>query len=182
MVSIIISVCSLIISLVVTGVPFYYKYIAKEEIIELIACDGIIRNNVVYLIVNYVNRSWKNATIVNSYISLSWDKDKGKFVKSNHECSCKYIEPILLSAQMHSTVKLDYPLPSLDIKEIRNTKGGNYIKVSIYTEYIGAQGRRFSDCYEVGYLTINGKGSLSVWVESFPHRLQKKEIIASIKL
>lgn len=178
MASIIISVCSLIISLVVTGIPFYYNYIAKKEIIELIACDGVIRNNVVYFIVTYVNRRWKNATIVNSYICLSCDKDRGKFVKSNHECSCKEMDPILLSAQMHSTVKLDRSLSSLDIKEIENIKelhDLHDIKVFIHTEYIGAQGGRFSDCCEVGYLTINGKGSLSVWVEHFHIGYKKKK-------
>lgn len=72
--SLIISIISLTVSAIVTGIPFYRNYIERKTRIALIACNGIIRNDVIRIMVTYVNKNWQNAVITNTHISLSHSK------------------------------------------------------------------------------------------------------------
>ena len=47
----------------------YCKYIEKKTKIALIACDGVIRDDMIRIVVTYVNKNWQNAVITNSYNS-----------------------------------------------------------------------------------------------------------------
>lgn len=68
--SLVISILSIVISAIVAGIPFYRKYIEKKTKIALIACDGIIRDDMIRIVVTYVNKNWQNAVIINSHINL----------------------------------------------------------------------------------------------------------------
>lgn len=59
--SLVISILSIVISAIVAGIPFYRKYIEKKTKIALIACDGIIRDDMIRIVVTYVNKNWQNA-------------------------------------------------------------------------------------------------------------------------
>ena len=89
--SLVISILSIVISAIVAGIPFYRKYIEKKTKIALIACDGIIRDDMIRIVVTYVNKNWQNAVIINSHINLYHPKLLNEFTKVNHgfgECRC----------------------------------------------------------------------------------------------
>ena len=82
--SLVISILSIVISAIVAGIPFYRKYIEKKTKIALIACDGIIRDDMIRIVVTYVNKNWQNAVIINSHINLYHPKLLNEFTKVNH--------------------------------------------------------------------------------------------------
>lgn len=55
--SLIISIISLVISAIIAGVPFYHSYLETKTRIALIACDGITRNNMIRIVITYVNKN-----------------------------------------------------------------------------------------------------------------------------
>ena len=104
-ISLIISIISISISVIVTGIPFYCKYIEKKTKIALIACDGVIRDDMIRIVVTYVNKNWQNAVITNSYIALCHPKLLNEFTKLNHAYSCKPFNPVpkmIFSKEVHS--------------------------------------------------------------------------------
>ena len=90
--SLVISILSIVISAIVAGIPFYRKYIEKKTKIALIACDGIIRDDMIRIVVTYVNKNWQNAVIINSHINLYHPKLLNEFTKVNHAYSCKSLK------------------------------------------------------------------------------------------
>ena len=90
-ISLIISIISISISFIVTGIPFYCKYIEKKTKIALIACDGVIRDDMIRIVVTYLNKNWQNAVITNSYIALCHPKLLNEFTKLNHAYSLSLI-------------------------------------------------------------------------------------------
>lgn len=81
--SLVISILSIVISAIVAGIPFYRKYIEKKTKIALIACDGIIRDDMIRIVVTYVNKNWQNAVIINSHINLYHPKFMIVFSEDN---------------------------------------------------------------------------------------------------
>ena len=109
-ISLIISIISISISVIVTGIPFYCKYIEKKTKIALIACDGVIRDDMIRIVVTYVNKNWQNAVITNSYIALCHPKLLNEFTKLNHAYSCKPFNPVAITEKMHASIELEYSL------------------------------------------------------------------------
>lgn len=121
--SLIVSIISLTVLVIVTGIPFYRKHIEKKAKIVLVACNGIIRNDVMRIVVTYVNRNWLNAVITNSSISLCYSKlPDSKLSKVNHECSCKAFSPIVLTEKMHASIELTYSLSELKGVDLENAE------------------------------------------------------------
>lgn len=97
--SLVISILSIVISAIVAGIPFYRKYIEKKTKIALIACDGIIRDDMIRIVVTYVNKNWQNAVIINSHINLYHPKLLNEFTKVNHAYSCKSFNPVVITGR-----------------------------------------------------------------------------------
>ncbi|MBD8982819.1 MAG: hypothetical protein EGR83_12355 [Bacteroides cellulosilyticus] len=174
--SLIISIISIGISAIVTGIPFYRKYIETKTQIALIACNGIIRDDMIHIVVTYVNRNWQNAVITNSHISLCHSKLPNGFTKANHECNCMVFNPIVLREKMHASVKLVYSLPDL--------RGVDFSDVNLYvnTEYVDSRGQIKSDSHRIGVLCMSGIGTLMVLIESVTYKLRGNSIIMSMKI
>lgn len=102
--SLVISILSIVISAIVAGIPFYRKYIEKKTKIALIACDGIIRDDMIRIVVTYVNKNWQNAVIINSHINLYHPKLLNEFTKVNHAYSCKSFNPVVITEKMHASI------------------------------------------------------------------------------
>ena len=174
--SLIISIVSLAVSAIVIGIPFYRKHIEKKAKIVLVACDGIIRNDVMRIVVTYVNKNWQNAVITNSSISLCHSKlPDSKFTKVNHECSCKPFSPIVLTEKMYASIELTYSLSELKDVDLEN------VEVHVHTEYIDSRVRKLSDSYRIGTLCMSGINTRMVLIESFAHELQGKHFPMSMK-
>lgn len=154
-ISLIISIISISISVIVTGIPFYCKYIEKKTKIALIACDGVIRDDMIRIVVTYVNKNWQNAVITNSYIALCHPKLLNEFTKLNHAYSCKPFNPVAITEKMHA---------------------------SIEPEYIDSQGQRLSDSHRIGNLCMSGISTKMVLIESTIYELQGRSILMSMKL
>lgn len=174
--SLIISIISISISAIVTGIPFYRKYMEKKTRIALIACNGIVRDDTISIVVNYVNKNWQNAIIVKGCIILSRSGFSNEFTKTNHACSCKTFEPIVLQERMHASAKLEYSLSDL--------RGVDFPSVDVWinTEYVDCQGQKMSDSSKIGTLRISRIGTLMVSIDSVTHELQRKKVIMSIEL
>ena len=121
--SLVISILSIVISAIVAGIPFYRKYIEKKTKIALIACDGIIRDDMIRIVVTYVNKNWQNAVIINSHINLYQPKLLNEFTKVNHE----------------------YSLSELKEVDLENAD----VYVYVHTEYIDSQGQRLFDNHRI---------------------------------
>ena len=143
-ISLIISIISISISVIVTGIPFYCKYIEKKTKIALIACDGIIRDDMIRIVVTYVNKNWQNAVITNTHISLSHSKLLNEFTKANHAHSCKTFNPLAITEKMHASIELEYSLSELKEVDLENAD------VYVHTEYIDSQGQRLFDNHRIG--------------------------------
>lgn len=128
--SLIVSIISLTVLVIVTGIPFYRKHIEKKAKIVLVACDGIIRNNAIRIVVTYVNRNWQNAVITNSYIGLCHPKLRNEFTKVNHECSCKPFSPIVLTEKMRASIELTYSLSELKGVDLENAEV--YVTINLF--------------------------------------------------
>ena len=63
-ISLIISILSISISVIVTGIPFYCKYIEKKTKIALIACDGVIRADMIRIVVKMCIRDSHQLALV----------------------------------------------------------------------------------------------------------------------
>lgn len=174
--SLIISIISIGISAIITGIPFYRKYIEKKTKIALIACNGIVRDDTIRIVITYVNRNWQNAVITNSSISLCHSKLQNEFTKANHECSCMPFEPIVLQEKAYVSIELLYSLSGL--------RGVDFSDVNVFvnTEYVDSQAQRMSDSYKVAELCKSKVGTLIVIIESVTYELQGKSIIMSMKL
>ena len=170
-ISLIISIISISISVIVTGIPFYCKYIEKKTKIALIACDGVIRDDMIRIVVTYVNKNWQNAVITNTHISLSHSKLLNEFTKVNHAHSCKPFNPLAITEKMHASIELEYSLS--DLKDA---------DVYVHTEYIDSQGQRLSDSHRVGNLCRSGISTKMVLIESTIYELQGRSILMSMKL
>lgn len=164
--SLIISIISLTVSAIVTGIPFYRNYIERKTRIALIACNGIIRNDVIRIMVTYVNKNWQNAVITNTHISLSHSKLLNEFTKVNHAHSCKPFNPLAITEKMHASIELEYSLS--DLKDA---------DVYVHTEYIDSQGQRLSDSHRVGNLCRSGISTKMVLIESAIYELQGRSIL-----
>lgn len=132
--SLIISIISIVISAIVTGIPFYRNYIEKKTKIALIACDGIIRDDMIRIVVTYINRNWQNAVITKSYISLCHSKLQNELTKVNHECSCKSFNSVVMTKKMHASIELIYSLSELKGVDLKD------VNVCVNTEYVDSQG------------------------------------------
>ena len=137
--SLVISILSIVISAIVAGIPFYRKYIEKKTKIALIACDGIIRDDMIRIVVTYVNKNWQNAVIINSHINLYHPKLLNEFTKVNHAYSCKSFNPVVITEKMHASIELEYSLSELKEVDLENAD------VYVHTEYIDSQGQRLFD-------------------------------------
>lgn len=105
--SLVISILSIVISAIVAGIPFYRKYIEKKTKIALIACDGIIRDDMIRIVVTYVNKNWQNAVIINSHINLYHPKLLNEFTKVNHAYSCKSFNPVVITEKCMPLLNLN---------------------------------------------------------------------------
>ena len=175
-ISLIISIISISISVIVTGIPFYCKYIEKKTKIALIACDGIIRDDMIRIVVTYVNKNWQNAVITNSYIALCHPKLLNEFTKLNHAYSCKPFNPVAITEKMHASIELEYSLSELKEVDLENAD------VYVHTEYIDSQGQRLSDSHRIGNLCMSGISTKMVLIESTIYELQGRSILMSMKL
>lgn len=179
--SLIISIISLTVSAIVTGIPFYRNYIERKTRIALIACNGIIRNDVIRIMVTYVNKNWQNAVITNTHISLSHSKLLNEFTKVNHAHSCKPFNPLAITEKMHASIELEYSLSDLkdvDLKDVDLKDADVYV----HTEYIDSQGQRLSDSHRVGNLCRSGINTKMVLIESAIYELQGRSILMSMNL
>lgn len=174
--SLIISIISLIVSAIITGIPFYRNYIERKTRIALIACNGIIRNDVIRIMVTYVNKNWQNAVITNTHISLSHSKLLNEFTKVNHAHSCKPFNPLVITEKMHASIELEYSLSDLKDVDLKDAD------VYVHTEYIDSQGQRLSDSHRVGNLCRSGINTKMVLIESTIYELQGRSILMSMKL
>ena len=175
-ISLIISIISISISVIVTGIPFYCKYIEKKTKIALIACDGVIRDDMIRIVVTYVNKNWQNAVITNSYIALCHPKLLNEFTKLNHAYSCKPFNPVAITENMHASIELEYSLSELKEVDLENAD------VYVHTEYIDSQGQRLSDSHRIGNLCMSGISTKMVLIESTIYELQGRSILMSMKL
>lgn len=178
-VSIWISIISLIVSIIAvifTAIPVIRKYWEDREKITLVACNGRLINNTLYIVATYVSRNWQNATIVHSHIHLSMKNSFNRFTQTNHECRCVFFKPIILSGKMHASVELKYPLPDLKDAEI------NDVTVSIQTDYIGTKGERKDDSTVIGRLHINDIKVRSVGIFHSVNQLKGRKTIISMQL
>lgn len=148
--SLIISIISLTVSAIVAGIPFYRNYIERKTRIALIACNRVIRNDVIRIMVTYVNKNWQNAVITNTHISLSHSKLLNEFTKVNHAHSCKPFNPLAITEKMHASIELEYSLSDLKDVDLKDAD------VYVHTEYIDSQGQRLSDSHRVGNLCRGG--------------------------
>ena len=105
--SLVISILSIVISAIVAGIPFYRKYIEKKTKIALIACDGIIRDDMIRIVVTYVNKNWQNAVIINSHINFYHPKLLNEFTKVNHAYSCKSFNPVVITEKCMPLLNLN---------------------------------------------------------------------------
>lgn len=105
--SLVISILSIVISAIVAGIPFYRKYIEKKTKIALIACDGRIRDDMIRIVVTYVNKNWQNAVIINSHINLYHPKLLNEFTKVNHAYSCKSFNPVVITEKCMPLLNLN---------------------------------------------------------------------------
>ena len=169
--SLVISILSIVISAIVAGIPFYRKYIEKKTKIALIACDGIIRDDMIRIVVTYVNKNWQNAVIINSHINLYHPKLLNEFTKVNHAYSCKSFNPVVITEKMHASIELEYSLS--DLKDA---------DVYVHTEYIDSQGQRLFDNHRIGNLCMSGISTKMVLIESTMYELQGRSILMSMKL
>ena len=143
--SLVISILSIVISAIVAGIPFYRKYIEKKTKIALIACDGIIRDDMIRIVVTYVNKNWQNAVIINSHINLYHPKLLNEFTKVNHAYSCKSFNPVVITEKMHASIELEYSLSELKEVDLENAD----VYVYVHTEYIDSQGQRLFDNHRI---------------------------------
>lgn len=176
MLSLIISIISIIVSAIITGIPFYHKHWQKKTEIALIACDGIVRNDVIRIVAAYVNRNWLNATITNSHIGLTLFNSPSKLTKVNHEHCCNSFSPIGLTEKMQASIELTYSLSELKEVDLENAE------IYVYTEYIDSKGRKLSDSHKIGTLHISGINTKMVLVESQVYELQGRNFVMSMKL
>lgn len=174
--SLIISIISIGISAIVTGIPFYRKYIETKTQIALIACNGIIRDDMIHIVVAYVNRNWQNAVITNSHISLCHSKLQNELTKVNHEYSCKSFNPVVITEKMHASIELMYFLSKLKGVDLED------VNAYVHTEYVNSQGQRLSDSHKVGTLCMSGINTKMVLIESVIYELQGRSIVMSMKL
>jgi len=174
--SLIISIISLTVSAIITGIPFYRNYIERKTRIALIACNGIIRNDVIRIMVTYVNKNWQNAVITNTHISLSHSKLLNEFTKVNHAHSCKPFNPLVITEKMHASIELEYSLSDLKDVDLKDAD------VYVHTEYIDSQGQRLSDSHRIGNLCMSGISTKMVLIESTIYELQGRSILMSMKL
>ena len=174
--SLVISILSIVISAIVAGIPFYRKYIEKKTKIALIACDGIIRDDMIRIVVTYVNKNWQNAVITNSYIALCHPKLLNEFTKLNHAYSCKSFNPVVITEKMHASIELEYSLSELKEVDLENAD------VYVHTEYIDSQGQRLFDNHRIGNLCMSGISTKMVLIESTIYELQGRSILMSMKL
>ena len=158
-ISLIISIISISISVIVTGIPFYCKYIEKKTKIALIACDGVIRDDMIRIVVTYVNKNLLN-----------------EFTKLNHAYSCKPFNPVAITEKMHASIELEYSLSELKEVDLENAD------VYVHTEYIDSQGQRLSDSHRIGNLCMSGISTKMVLIESTIYELQGRSILMSMKL
>ena len=143
--SLVISILSIVISAIVAGIPFYRKYIEKKTKIALIACDGIIRDDMIRIVVTYVNKNWQNAVIINSHINLYHPKLLNEFTKVNHAYSCKSFNPVVITEKMHASIELEYSLSEFKEVDLENAD----VYVYVHTEYIDSQGQRLFDNHRI---------------------------------
>ena len=176
--SLVISILSIVISAIVAGIPFYRKYIEKKTKIALIACDGIIRDDMIRIVVTYVNKNWQNAVIINSHINLYHPKLLNEFTKVNHAYSCKPFNPVAITEKMHASIELEYSLSELKEVDLENAD----VYVYVHTEYIDSQGQRLSDSHRIGNLCMSGISTKMVLIESTMYELQGRSILMSMKL
>ena len=134
--SLVISILSIVISAIVAGIPFYRKYIEKKTKIALIACDGIIRDDMIRIVVTYVNKNWQN---------LYHPKLLNEFTKVNHAYSCKSFNPVVITEKMHASIELEYSLSELKEVDLENAD----VYVYVHTEYIDSQGQRLFDNHRI---------------------------------
>ena len=175
-ISLIISIISISISAIVTGIPFYYKYIEKKTKITLTACDGIIRNDILHIIITYVNRNWQNAVITDSKITLCKPESAISYTKMLYNWNYISFKPIVLQEKQHASIEITYPLSDLGTEDLTD------FSILINTEYVDSKGRRLCDNHTIGGFC---KSAINTWmasVESVAHRLNGKIIMASMKL
>lgn len=176
-ISLILSILSLSLTAIISGYPFWCKYVKKSTKVYLVVTDCIVREGTLFISLVYINHRWQNIVIANSFIGL-FNNPIPEFQECNRQCSCS-LSPLLLREKEQTVVKLQFSMPDLSHYKkwlIEETK------VYLNTEYIDGHACLRRDQYMVGTLKMADNGAFYLCISNEKHLLQGNSCVISARI